>query len=293
MSPKSITSNSTVRTVDDVMSVMETSIPENASLSESIKFVKQITAKDGILRSQVIEELESIATHVSPITSNPRALVLAMSRCGAMIGGVQATSFFYPICQVPDCPYVIFCHNDTADDFINIYRSTSGADMIEDLGNVKTNRAVHFRKSINGMKKPASIIIYASNKHPLESILSLKNSYEQTAISAVGAICFWPVLQSKKLYRVFDLNPGLIEYPKGNVFYQIIISPGKKAVTKKPMTSPSVYNGISTREEIVVFKNIYSIDNVIYKQKLTELQNIVYCVFNASSKYLGHTAGMK
>lgn len=293
MSPRSITSNSTVRTVDDVMSVMELSISKNASLSESKKFVRQITTKDGILRAQSIDELESITGIVSPITSNPNALILAMSKSGAMIGGAQATSFFYPICQVTDCPYIIFCHSETADEFINIYRSTSGVDLIEDLGSTMTTRAVHFRKSINGMKKPASIVIYVSKRHPLESILSLKNSYEQTAISAVGAICFWPKLQSQGLYRVFDLNPGLTDYPKGNVFYQMVISPGKKAITKKPMTQPSIYNRISAREEIVVFKNACNIDNVIYNQKLVELQNIVYCVFNTSSRYLGHTADMK
>jgi len=275
------------------MSLMNDSLSFEASLHESRKFIKQTVGKNSILRSQAMEELESIEAILSPITTNPSTLVTAMIRCGAMIGGPNATSFFYPICEMTGCPWYIFCHKEKADTFVNTYRNSSGADFIEDTGISKDSRVVHFRKSNNGMEKACNVSIYISERDPLESILNLKNSYDQTAISGVGAICFWPKLQSNGMYRVFDSNTGLMDYPKGNTFHQTIISPGKRAIMKKSLTTPSIYSGVSSREEIVVFKNVSNIDNVIFSHKLKELQNIVYSVFNSSSKYLGHTADMK
>lgn len=100
--------------------------------------------------------------------------------------------------------------------------------MIEDITNDNKNRVVHMRKNINGSDMPCSIRVFASTKSPMEAILALKYSYEHTAISHPCAIFFWPKLQQRRLYRVFENNPGLSQYPKGKTVYQMKLSPGKK-----------------------------------------------------------------
>lgn len=294
MGPRSNASTSTVRTVDDVMSQLDTNLSRNASLYESKKFIQHLAGRNTILTSESIDELESLESFLSPITANPQALISAMMRLGAVIGGPQATSFFYPICEITDCPWDIFCPQETAEEFLRIYQSSSLAESVEQVGLNSKGRpyVVHFRKPINGMPKPCGIRVYVSNKHPMDSILSLKNSFEQTAVSASVAICFWPKLQSSGLYRTFESNSGLTQYPKGKTFYQLTVSPGKKTSLKQSMNIPSIYNGTNTRVETVVFKNTCSINNEIYSSSIKDIQNIVYCVFNSSSRYLGTTAGM-
>ncbi len=293
MSRKSVVSVSTVRTIDDVMSQMDDTIGIDASLRESRDFIKKITKGNRALTTEATDELENIEAILAPITSNPRHLAQLMMKCNAIISGPQATSFFYPICEFNSCPWDIFCNTKHSQHFIDGYKSSSGSEVIEDIQTDEGIRVVHLRRSLNGMSDSCKIRIFVHNKHPFESVLEMRNSYEQSMITAVGAVCFWPRLQEYKLYRVFDSNPGIKDYPKGNSFYESSIKTGKKTSLRKPMDSPSIYSGIEKRIESVIFKNTCKLDRERYLQNVDVLKSIVYCISNQSTRYLGTTSGMK
>jgi hypothetical protein len=287
-----IMSASTVRTVDDVMSVMESNLPMNASLSDSIKFVRRLTKRDTALGNSTIDELEDPRTILSPISSNVSVLITLMARTGAMVGGVQATSFFYPMCEVTDAPWDIYCHCDTADEFLTGYKQSSGCETVDDVRSDDGFRVVHMRRSVSGFRTPANIRILISHLQPMSSILNLKNSYEQTAICAAGAICFWPKLLSRNMYRTFDSNTGVAAYPRGTTFYEVKLNPIRKTHMKRPMQSTEIYTGLDSRVESVLFKNICNVSSRFYNDSIQHLEGIVYAVFNSSTRYIGTTAHM-
>lgn len=288
----SVASGSTVRTVDDVMSQMDQCIGINASLKESRDFIKSVTKGNRALASDAIDEIENVESILSPITSNPRRLVQLMMRHDAIIVGPQATSFFYPICDFDGCPWDMFCHVKESDRFVDGYKSSSGADAIEDVCTKDGIRVVHMRRSLSGSTNPCKIRIFISPKHPVESVLEMKNTYEQSFISCVGAVCLWPRLQSHRLYRTFCANPGIKDYPRGSTYYESSIRIGKKTSLKKPMETPSVYVGLDKRADSLIFKNTCGLDREQYYKKVGELQSIVYCAFNNSTRYLGTIGNM-
>lgn len=283
---------STVRTVDDVFSVMESQLPKDASLIESRKFARHVTKKDKHLMNAVIDEIENLSSLMSPIAQNPDVLVRIMARTGAVLGGAQATSFFYPICDWTDVPWDIFCHSSTADDFIQSYKQSSIPEVIEDVRSDDGMRVVHMRRSIPDCSTPVNIRIFVSNMRPLESILQLRNSYEQSVISAVDAICFWPKLVSQKMYRVFESNVGTSLYPRGKTFYEMKLDPIKKTRLRKPMQTTEIYTGLESRVENVVFRNRCDINPDHYSRLINVHKNIVWAVSNSSTKYLGNIADM-
>ena len=133
MSRRSVASQSTVNTVDDVMSLLNSGVKRDASLSEARDYTRKIAKQNTMLADESVDELESIEGILSPITSNPAVLVNLMLECGAVLGGPQATSFFYPICEHFDCPWDFFCSAEKADKFIDIPPSPLPRCSFQDL----------------------------------------------------------------------------------------------------------------------------------------------------------------
>lgn len=285
-------SASTLRTIDDVLSVVEDTLPRNASLEESRRCIQNIAKRDPNLMRDSINEIENLRSILSPVTQNPHVLVNLMAKTGAMLAGPQATSFFYPICDMTDAPWDFFCYSSTSEEFICGYKNSSTVEVVEDVHTEDGVRVVHMRKSIPGFSQPANVRIFVSNIRPLESVLGLKNSYEQTIICAAGAICFWPKLISQGAYRVFDLNPGTSLYPKGKTFYELRLSTMRKTRLRKPMKKINVYTGIESRVESVMFRNTCDVDQEEYTLIADILQHLVYAVSDSSTRYLGNTARM-
>ena len=283
---------STLVTVSDVMSLMDTSLSTTASLSESRKFILGQTKRDKVLGNQAIDEIENLKNILIPIAHNASSLVNLMAKTGAILSGPQATSFFYPICNEVEAPWDIFCHSSTAEDLIRGYMQSCSPELVEDSRTDNNMRVVHMRKSVPGYGSPANIRVYVSNSDPMASILSLKNTYEQTAVSAVGAVCFWPKLMSRGAYRTLDSNVGKSLYPKGRTFYEVRLSKMKKIRLRKEMDSPEVIVGLGQSVESVIFKNTSNIPDEDYSTLTEAFKNVVYAVFNSSTKYIGSTSGM-
>lgn len=286
-------SASTVRTIDDVLSIMDSTLSRDASLSDSRKFIKNIARRDPHLMADSIDEIENIKSLLSPITQNPQVLVNVMAKTGAVVAGPQATSFFYPICDLTDAPWDIFCHSDSAEEFIRGYKQSSTAEVVEDVHADDGMRVVHMRKSIPAYPTPANIRIFVSNLRPFQSVLQLKNSYEQTVITAAGAVCFWPRLAARGMFRVFESNVGTSCYPRGKTFYRVELNPLKRTRLRKPMEKTEIYTGLESRVESVMFKNICDVDFEDYSLMADILENIVWAVSTSSTRYLGDIAYMK
>ena len=286
-------SYSTVRTIDDVLSAVETTLSIDASLKDSRKFIQNIAKRDPGLMIDAIDEIESIKSILYPIAQNPEVLVDIMSRTGAVLAGPQATSFFYPLCDWGDAPWDIFCHSSTADDFIVGYRQSSTAEQVEDVNTDDGRRVVHMRKSIAGFATPANIRILVSDTHPLASVLQMKNSYEQSVVTAAGAICFWPKLTSRGMFRVFEDNIGTSCYPRGKTFYTVTLKELKKIKLRKPMGKPEVYIGTDSRIESVIFKNVSNVDHDEHMSAVDMLENIVWAACTNSTRYLGTIGSMQ
>lgn len=292
-SVKSSGTSKTVRTVDDVFSQLELDLGPDASISESSHMIKKLTIGNDALRTQSINELYNPVSIFSPIVANAEALVKSMSNYGVILGGIQATSFFYPVCDFADAPWDFFCCNlNGADRFIIDMTQFAGVDLIEDVRASNGTRVVYFRRSLNGESQPLNIRVYISNQHPLELVLTQPSSYQQTFICPYAAVCFWPRLNKKGLYRSFESNVNQFNFPSGKTKLRIQMKKLSRTVPKKPSSHPSIYTSKDERTEIITFKNECNIDKTLFKRETTKIQNIVYAVSDKSTRYLGNVSGM-
>lgn len=291
---RSTGTSKTVKTVDDVFSVLDQDLDPDASLIESRERIRTLTLNNSSLEKDSIDQLHSPLIILAPVCTNSSALLKSMFINNVMLGGVQSTSFFYPVCEFGSAPWDFFCSskNDVGDKFITDMRQFSGADQVEDITATNGTRVVYFRRNINGSNQPINIRIYVSAEHPIDIILSLPMSYQQSFISAAGAVCFWPRLTGKKLYRTFELNSSRLSFPIGKTKFVSNISKLTKTTLKKPLGFPHIYTAQDNRIEIVTFRNECSFDKDIFKDKVAKLQNLVYAVSDKSTKYLGNTASM-
>ena len=293
MAPRSNATVSTLRTVDDVMSQMESDLPGNASLSQARKYIRKKVGENKNLIKDTIDELENLETYLSAVTPNPRSLIKSMMDNNIFLGGSQATSLFYPISEVYSSPWNFFGYSFNIDRFITEYVGSSMADVVESTSLPNGNKVVHLRRNLPSSENVCTIRVFGSNLHPIYCILNLKFSYEHTVISATSAVCFWRRLMQMKCFREFEANSGLMDFPKGNTFYEIKITPGKPTSLRTQMESTSIYTVSDKKLECIIFKNTCNLDNRKYIENLRMMQNIVYAVSNDSCRYLGNIAGMK
>jgi hypothetical protein len=295
MSPRSTKScASTVRTVDDVFSQLDVDLGENASLAESRDRIRKLTKNNNILEYKSIDQLQSIRAVLAPVCVNVDSLIKSMFRYKVALGGIQATSFFYPLCTFSQSPWDFFCSNknDMGDKFVTDLIQFSGLDLIEDLKSDTKERVVYFRGTVNGTDEPINVRVYISDTDPMQSVLNYEMSYQQTFVSPVAAVCFWPRLNRKSYYRVFKSNSSQREYPTGKTVVTVNMRKMSRTTVKNPQSTPSIYTGVLDRVEVVVFKNELKLDKNVFNKQASKIQSIVYAVSEHSTKYLGDTSGM-
>ena len=291
MATHSVKSTSTVRTIDDVFSQLDLEMPE-ATLAESRKYIKKITSPNHKLEMDSIEKLHDPNVHLSPLAPDTNVLLKHMSKYKAVLGGIQATAFFYPVCGITGAPWDFFCDAKKADEFINRFPQVTNAELLEDLCGDSGHRVAYFRKNVSGFDSVINIRVFVSESQPIASILDLKCSYEQACISICGAVFFWPKLQQRGLYRSFDSNIGLTQYPRGKSIHSIHTGSMKKTTLKRPSEFPSVYTGIVERVEAIVFSSKSKSVQGEMDKEVRNLQEIVYAVHNTSTRYLGTVGDM-
>lgn len=290
-SARSTTSASTARTVDDVMSEVDSALDRGASMRETKQYITTNYSHDSKLVTESIDEIENIETVLFYVSNDPRSLMNLMLRCGVVLGGIQATSFLYPKCEVEDAPWDFFCRQDSGNDFVDGFKHVSNAEPVEDMSTGDNKRVVCLRRHVDGVPKPINIRIYISLAHPYDSVLSLKNSYEHTILSPVGVFCLWPKLLSQNRYRAFGQNEGTERYPMGKAKYHVKINKMALVVPKGSTPEPRVHIGITDKVEVVMLKN-NGCDKKLFERCANEMRNIVYAVSPQCVRYLGTTAHM-
>lgn len=224
MAPSSHASRSqatTLRTVDDVfetLSIYEDTHRET-SLEDARKYITDVCRDDNKLMRDTIKSLESPSVFFSVLSANSKALLKLMYKTNTVLGGIQATTFFYPIAHVTAAPWDFYCSTvgSNSDHFISMLGQITMFDKLEDIKSETGERVVYYRGNVNGTTAPVNVRIFISKRRTLEYILDLKYSYQQSIICAVGAICFWPRLAKNKQYRVFRSNAGQSLYPIGSL----------------------------------------------------------------------------
>lgn len=296
MPSRSIKSTSTVktlRTVDDVFSQVDETLGPDAGLSETYDKIMRLTAHDRNLAAESLDTLYDPIGIFAPMSANPEALLRSMFRHKAVLTGIQATSFFYPLCEFVDAPWDFFCSNRyDSDTFVTEVTQSCGVDLVEQVTADNGTRVVYFRRNVNGEQRPVNIRVYISDDEPLHSVMSQNASYQQTFISAVGAVCFWPRLNKKGLYRRFDNNRSRLVFPSGRTALTINMRKMSRTAPKNPSSTPSIYTGADNRIEKIVFKNKCGAHKTQFDKESKKLQNIVYAVSEKSTKYLGDTGDM-
>lgn len=296
MPSKSIRStgtSKTVRTVDDVFSVLEDELDRSASLADSKRAIDRHTLGNAKLNKDAVNELYNPATILAPTTSNTSMLLKLMFNHKVVLGGIQATSFFYPLCDLSDAPWDFFCCNRyDSDAFITSVKQSCGMDMIEELSSDNGVRVVYFRRNANGVSKPINIRVYISDDEPLQMVLSQPMSYQQSFVSAVGAVCFWPRLNSKGLCRQFEKNVSKFNFPSGKSKLTINMKKMSRTKPKNPSSGVSIYTAGDDRTETICFENVCKLDKVLFKKEIKKIQSIAYAVSEKSSRYLGEYSDM-
>lgn len=287
---------STIRTVDDVFEQLSIHEEKNGevSLAEAREFITRTCRNDTKLVRDSIESLESPTTFLSVLCPNSKALLKLMYKSNTILGGIQATAFFFPIAHVTTAPWDFYCSpvDGDPDDFINTFGQMTMFDKLEDIGSNTGERIVYYRGNANGTTAPINIRIFVSLRSTIESILELKFSYQQSFMSGLAAVCFWPRLGKHRQFRVFESNLGQSIYPKGNTICRTHISNFTKVEPRTALTIPSVYTAYDNKISVVIFSNEIKISKSDLACGVAEIKGIVYSVFNSSTRYLGTIGSM-
>jgi len=270
---------STIRTVDDVfeqLSIHEEKTGE-ASLDQAREFISQTCKTDTKLARDSIQSLESPSIFFGVLCPDSKTLLKLMYKCNTVLGGIQATAFFFPIAQVMTAPWDFYCSpvDGNPDEFISRFGQISMFDMLEDISSDTAERVVYYRGNANGTSAPINVRIFVSLKSTIESILELKFSYQQSVISAIGGICFWPRLGKHRQFRAFPSNLGQSCYPKGNTICRTHISNLRKVEARVTLNIPSVYTGYDNKIGIIIFDNETKIPKDDFAAGVSEMLNIV------------------
>jgi hypothetical protein len=292
-SSKTYNSRSTIKTTSDVYDVLETKRVD--TLREAKRIARKESGKDSKLGDEVIAELESPIGILKPLTSVPESLLKVMFDTNAYLGGIQATSFQYAICSVLDAPWDFFCSSryGKPESFVTQLGILTLSEKIEHIKSAEGDFEIHiYRKSLNGTRDPITMRVFVCDDHPLQSVLDMKSTHQQSAMSAVGTICFWPNLLSSKprQYRAFEGNGGLNKYPVCKSKFRnrhTKIAPASSILH----TGKRVYSGLDCTDT-VMFDNVVGVPRDAFMKRQDEMKSIVYAVSTNSTKYLGHTAGM-
>jgi hypothetical protein len=284
---------STIRTVDDVFAALELS--GNQSLQQSRDYINRTPGIPREVRVGAIQELHSPLQIFCLITANAKSLLIAMHKYSVILGGPQATAFFYPICGPTDVPWDFYCDSRKCDpqNFIDLLQQLTMYDLIEDISSDDGHRVVHFRGHASGISEAMTIRVFVSPYDTISRILNLKSSYSQSFASSTVAVCFWPKLNAAGHYRAFNNNDGLADYPVGKGVFNAAVNGLTLVKPKNPSHQPTILPIHDKRSELHVFKNLVGVNPSDYDRCVEQVTHSYYAIFNTSTRYLGSVGNMQ
>jgi hypothetical protein len=284
---------STIRTVDDVFGAID--LNGNQSLEKCRSFIASLDGVNPKVKSDSLRALQSPEQVFCPLTANVGGLLKALHAYGVILGGAQATSFFYPICNPPDSPWDFFydSRNGDPDGFISLFMQLTMYDTIEDISSDGGHRVVHLRGNGSTMKGPINVRIFVSPYDTISRVLSFKVSHLQSFVSSTMAVCFWPRLTARNTFREFESNNGFDVYPSGKTVCLTKISGLSLVKPRVTMSRPSIYSIEDKRTEFIVFENVLKIPSREFNKSVEQIKQSHYAVYNSSTRYMGSTATMQ
>lgn len=113
---------SSIRTVDDVLERLSLYEDRHGDTSrkDAVKFVARECAHDERLMREAIKSIHSPLVHLAPIGVNTGLVVKSMAKNSVVLGGYQATAYFYPVVGMTEAPWEFYCDNRvaSADSFV-------------------------------------------------------------------------------------------------------------------------------------------------------------------------------
>ncbi|KAI1002596.1 hypothetical protein K3495_g5604 [Podosphaera aphanis] len=243
--------------------------------------------------------MQSPVVHLAPLCADALPLLKSMASHNAVLGGFKATAYFYPVVRITGAPWDFYCDGSSSNSehFIAILNQLTMYNVAEDVSSEDRKRVVCMTGNVNGSPNAMIIRVYVGTEHPLASILDLPTSYQQSAVTAYGAICFWPRLNAKGQFRQFASNFGGRSFPRIRTRARIQLRGmvrGMVRVTPRTESSrPSVYSTRDKKNELVILEIRLIIDNSIFDLNAGTLGEVVYAVCTNSTMFLGSTAGMQ
>lgn len=282
--------------IDDIIEQLRNDDPDIArpSIENTRDFTTRIYVENNT-DNQATKLLEDPIVFFAVLCRDSRVLLKAMYDCNAVLGGFQATSFFFPVVTAISAPWDFYCSNANGDpsEFILRVDEITGFDMIEDKSFVTGERTVHYRGNFTDLDEMLDIRIFISNRSAMEMILDLESSLEQSAITATVGICFWPRLTTQRQYKVFEYNGGHDDYPIASMIARPKITNMNRVRRKSSYDEPVIYGALDKKMRIEVFDNEIDISQESYDFSLACMTGIVYAVYNSSTRYLGTVGAMK
>lgn len=260
------------------------------SLSEATSIVDDICIGNENLRNNVTKILQHPSGFFDLITSDSKSLLQLMYRTNTILGGIQATAFLFFVDYVDGAPWDFYCSSidGNPDKFVANFEAITIFTHIEYKYHDTGHTIIYYRsdtKSINAR-------IFIGPKKCMESILDLKYSYEQTGISAVAAISFWPKLNKLNQFLLFKSNPGHSSYSHGNIVYTYDLHDMRRVRRTSSLIQPSIYSVEDDKVCVVIFDNKICVSQRRYTQTVNSIRGLLYSVFNSSTKYLGTVGNM-
>lgn len=260
------------------------------SLDEATNIVDNICIGNEILRNDVTKILQYPSGFFDLITSDSKSLLQLMYRTNAILGGIQATAFLFFADYINGAPWDFYCSltDGSPDKFVASFETITTFKHIEYKYHDTGHTIIYYRSYANDVNAR----IFIGPKTCMESILDLKYSYEQTAISAVAAISFWPRLNKLNQFLLFKSNPGHSSYLHSNITYIYSITDMRKVRRMNSLTQPSMYSVEDDKAYVVIFDNKISVNQRQYAKTVNSIRGLIYCVFNSSTRYLGTVGNM-
>lgn len=283
---------STILTLDDVMSEIDARLPPDASLKQSMEAVMKLTEGNPRLRDMSLKQIISLDQYLGSVSTDPMSFIDSMFKCRAILAGPQATSYMYPICEIDGYPWDFFCPSVSFRNFVDSYKSDPKSVLLEEVGVDGHLRVAYFSRLVSDTMGSCIVRIFEVKRDPIETVLELKNTYEQSFISPVCAFCFWPRLHSLKSYRELSHNAGLQGYVRCGIKFKSQITNMKLTRLRKPMEQPLVVSTSSKRAEAVFFENEYGLNRIMFQEQGDNMRNMMYAIYNNSTRYLGTVGNM-
>ncbi|RKF64182.1 hypothetical protein OnM2_020068, partial [Erysiphe neolycopersici] len=126
--------------------------------------------------------MDSIVLHLARMCPNPRPLIKCMHNCNVVLGGLQATSLFYPLVSFTQSPWDFYfdLRSESTQTFLSALEQITMLDVVQDSTNGDGYRLLHLRGNVIVFGKCDALMHSICGKELLLNILRNHALAEET-----------------------------------------------------------------------------------------------------------------